>query len=56
MDEERSSCTANKIVKARPHLSKNDFYKKFGRIKRAIEDYEVKNPGKKVKLDFYPFD
>jgi hypothetical protein len=48
--------TADKIVEARPHLSENDFYKKFSRVKEAIENYELENPGKKVKLDFYPFD
>jgi hypothetical protein len=48
--------TADKINKDRPYLSKKDFYGKFKRIKRSIDNYEMKNPGKKVKLDFYPFD
>jgi hypothetical protein len=46
---------AGQIVEARPHLSEDDFYNKFSRVKRSIEKYEEKNPGKKVKLDFYPF-
>jgi hypothetical protein len=48
--------TADKIGKVRPHLSKNDFYKKYSEIKRSIDDYGVESLGKKVKIDFYPFD
>ena len=47
--------TAEEIIKNRPYVSKDDFFKKHNRAKRGMEKYERENPGKKLKLDFYPF-
>ncbi|KAF9371256.1 hypothetical protein BGX21_005209 [Mortierella sp. AD011] len=43
------------IVAKRPYESQEDFFTKFPRVKRSIDTFETKYPGKKVKLDFYPF-
>ncbi|RGB42311.1 hypothetical protein C1646_662393 [Rhizophagus diaphanus] len=47
--------TASEIIKTQPHLSEDYFYKKFSRTKRSIVNYEDNKPGKKIKLNFHPF-
>ncbi|KAG0045713.1 hypothetical protein BGZ83_009041 [Gryganskiella cystojenkinii] len=50
-----SDVNAPLTVAKRPFTSLKDFYKKIPRAKTAIKKYEDDHPGKKVKLDFYPF-
>ncbi|KAF9404097.1 hypothetical protein BGZ76_007119, partial [Entomortierella beljakovae] len=47
--------TAGEIIKKRPYLSQEDFCEKMPRVKNSIMKYEKENPGKKIKLDFFPF-
>lgn len=47
--------TGTEIVENRPYKNQEDFFTKIPRAKRGIEKYETENPGKKIKLEFYPF-
>ncbi|CAG8738589.1 12725_t:CDS:1, partial [Acaulospora morrowiae] len=47
--------TADNIIINRPYKSEDDFFKTHNRAKRGKEKHEHENPGKKLKLDFYPF-
>ncbi|KAG0050077.1 hypothetical protein BGZ83_005162 [Gryganskiella cystojenkinii] len=43
------------VVQKRPFTSLDDFYEKIPRAKIGIKKYEDAHPGKKIKLNFYPF-
>ncbi|CAB4404832.1 unnamed protein product [Rhizophagus irregularis] len=47
--------TAGKSLKLGHIQARMIFITSFSRVKRSIEKYEEENTGKKVKLDFYPF-
>ncbi|GJJ68147.1 hypothetical protein EMPS_00493 [Entomortierella parvispora] len=47
---------AVEVVEKRPFTSLQDFYRKFPHARTAIRKYEDNHPGKKIKLNFYPFE